>query len=237
MISKLSKQITISISFHDVELYPELILVKYNNGYTDCVPWLISKEGYLKLKDTQEAQDPDFWIDNHSSLKDEAPHGAMEIFLVDESFLNNPKRFWNSRLDLIVDYSTEDSIKTARLYPVYLDIYNHQVFDLNKKLLRLPLIFDIYLSYFCDDDDSLVTTSSINVEKIKEHLMSIDEVINVEFEQSAYFSSSRLWVTIKTNNLPIDSKQKITQMSFKDRFLWNEDRFNLNQFKIKKNIL
>lgn len=231
MISKLSKQITISISFHDVELYPELILVKYNNGYADCVPWLISKEGYLKLKDTQEAQDPDFWIDNHSSLKDEVPHDAMEIFLVDESFLNDPKRFWNNRLDLIVDYSTEDSIKTACLYPVYLDIYSHQVFDLNKKLLRLPLIFDIYLSHFCDYENHFL--EKVPVDKIKEHLLLRDDIINVELESNVY-QSSKFWITIKTNNLPFDANKKITPLSLKDKLIFDKDYFDLNKFKIIK---
>lgn len=230
MISKLSKQINLTVSFHDVQLYPELVMVKYHNGYGDaCESWLISKKGYLNLKDNQESQDPDYWFKNFYKFdQDGFPLDATQIFLINESFLNDPKAFWGKPLDDVLKTTTEEASKISCLYPVYLDAHNYQAFDINKNILRLPLILEIYCDYFLDFKSN---ENFVILNKIKKHLEMRDDVINVKIIPATEYSSLKIELAIKTNKLPINPKQKITPVSVRDKLLFEEDYFDLNQFK------
>jgi hypothetical protein len=234
MYKELLKSITLSVSFHEVENHPQLLLVHYDNGYgKGDSKWLVSKKEYLKICDTEEAQDPDFWVKNSNKWEESEPNKygtryvtgptpTTQIWLVTQEFLDNSKRFWEG-ISRDQSFGLGKALSSKDRIPVYISHHNHSVYDIDGKPMRLP-------------QRVIIRGGNFYLGKVKEHLKTHPEVISIGDKEERWITEPCIMVDVKTENLPIPKEVAITNMMVEDNFIhqygkYASDFFGINQFK------
>jgi hypothetical protein len=224
---EIQKVITKKVSFHDVEDYPSILEASYFNGQVER-RWFISREGYLTVKDYSEAMDIDFWVKTkeyvvidrdpefgcHEIVK---PNHQEKVYLASQSFLDDPRRFWESFNNNVIDVSSK--IKLKDLIPIYIHHDTYSIFDLDGKIMRLPMILTF-------------GGSSFRLDELAEHLKKYKEVLDVKIVNRPY--QYELYASVDTALLPIPKDVIITSSRLKDMFVYcnNNDYFDVDQFRI-----
>lgn len=225
---EIEKVITKKVSFRDVEDYPSILEASYFDGDVER-RWFISREGYLTVKDYTEAMDIDFWIKIKKFITiDKGPklgkYGIIKpnyqekVYLVSQSFLDDPRRFFESLAEEhLVDVSSK--IKSKDLIPIYIHSETESIFDLNGRVMRLPMILTF-------------SGSTYYVEELAEHLEKYKEVLSVKIIKEPY--RYQLQACVDTAMLPIPQDIIITSARLHNMFVYpeNEDYFKIDQFRI-----
>lgn len=213
--ARLTQTQTFTLDFLEVPNYPELLKAVYL--YNDGEPadsWLISKESFLKMKDTADGNDLDYWVKNSNHFDEtHKPTPPSEVVLVSQSFLDDPKRFW----DLEREVFNSDRVNIKGLIPIYLSYYDHAVYQLDYTPMRLPQIV-------------ILRDSCFDLNKVKEVLQNHEDIICLEHKYNYY--NSELWVTIKTINLPLPTDIFITPGIIEDNFIHQYGKYAKDLFKI-----